>query len=54
VLANSIDAVDDDDFPMVKAVTANGFDVHMTDVSGNGDTTVAEDDAFSFVVFGLR
>jgi hypothetical protein len=54
VLANSIDAVDDDDFPMVKAVTANGFDVHMTDVSGNGDTTVLEDDAFSFVVLGLR
>lgn len=54
VLANSLDASADDDVAMVNKVTANGFDVRMSDLADNSDTSVLEDDAFSFVVLGLR
>lgn len=54
VLANTVDASSDDDVAMVRSVTPSGFDVHMSDLCGNGDQSVPEDDAFSFVVFGLR
>jgi hypothetical protein len=54
VLANSLDASADDDVAMVNNVTANGFDIRMSDLADNFDTAELEDDAFSFVVFGLR
>lgn len=54
VLANSLDASADDDIAMVNNVTTSGFDIRMSDLTGNNDTAVLEDDAFSFVVFGVR
>jgi len=54
VLANSLDATLDDDVAMVNKVTANGFDVRMSDVVDSSGNAVLEDVAFSFVVFGLR